>query len=63
MLFFSIGGTIPCGPLDQAEVDARSDVLTFQTTVMVRLSCACLSMYDRFTWYVCMYVCRRRSWR
>eukprot|EP01036_Dinobryon_divergens_P027208 gene27208-35939_t len=30
----SIGGTIPCGPLDQAEVDARSDVLTFQTAVM-----------------------------
>jgi len=30
----SIGGTIPCGPLDQAEVDARSDVLTFTTAVM-----------------------------
>jgi putative CocE/NonD family hydrolase len=26
----SIGGTIPCGPLDQQEVDKRSDVLTFQ---------------------------------
>jgi len=29
----SIGGSIPCGPLDQAEVDKRSDVLTFQTEV------------------------------
>ena len=29
----SIGGTIPCGPLDQSEVDKRSDVLTFQTEV------------------------------
>jgi len=27
----SIGGSIPCGPLDQAEVDQRSDVITFQT--------------------------------
>jgi putative CocE/NonD family hydrolase len=27
----SIGGTIPCGPLDQSTADARSDVLTFQT--------------------------------
>jgi predicted acyl esterase len=30
----SVGGTIPCGPLDQAEVDARSDVLTFTTPVL-----------------------------
>lgn len=30
----SIGGTIPCGPLNQVEVDKRSDVLTFQTEVM-----------------------------
>jgi putative CocE/NonD family hydrolase len=28
----SIGGSIPCGPLDQSEVDKRSDVLTFQTS-------------------------------
>ena len=27
----SIGGTIPCGPMDQSEVDKRADVLTFQT--------------------------------
>lgn len=27
----SIGGTIPCGPLDQSAVDGRADVLTFQT--------------------------------
>jgi hypothetical protein len=30
----SIGGSIPCGPLDQQEVDKRSDVLTFQTPLM-----------------------------
>lgn len=30
----SIGGSIPCGPLDQSEVDARSDVLKFQTPVL-----------------------------
>eukprot|EP00286_Rhodomonas_abbreviata_P028288 CAMPEP_0181292308 /NCGR_PEP_ID=MMETSP1101-20121128/2435_1 /TAXON_ID=46948 /ORGANISM="Rhodomonas abbreviata, Strain Caron Lab Isolate" /LENGTH=600 /DNA_ID=CAMNT_0023396765 /DNA_START=65 /DNA_END=1867 /DNA_ORIENTATION=+ len=30
----SIGGSIPCGPLDQAEQDARSDVLTFQTNTL-----------------------------
>jgi len=29
----SIGGTIPCGPLDQAPADARDDVLKFQTEV------------------------------
>lgn len=29
----SIGGSIPCGPLDQSEVDKRSDVLTFQTEI------------------------------
>lgn len=27
-----IGGSIPCGPMNQAEVDARADVLTFDTT-------------------------------
>ena len=26
-----IGGSIPCGPMDQSEVDKRDDVLTFQT--------------------------------
>jgi putative CocE/NonD family hydrolase len=26
-----IGGSIPCGPMDQSEQDKRSDVLTFQT--------------------------------
>jgi len=31
----SIGGSIPCGPLDQSEVDQRSDVLTFQTDVFI----------------------------
>jgi len=30
----SIGGSIPCGPLDQTEADARSDVLKFQTPVL-----------------------------
>jgi hypothetical protein len=30
----SIGGTIPCGPLDQAPADARADVLKFQTAVL-----------------------------
>ena len=30
----SIGGSIPCGPLDQSSADARSDVLTFQTRTM-----------------------------
>jgi len=29
----SIGGSIPCGPLDQSEVDKRADVLNFQTSV------------------------------
>jgi hypothetical protein len=29
----SIGGTIPCGPMDNSEVDKRSDVLAFQTEV------------------------------
>ena len=29
----SIGGTIPCGPLDQSPADLREDVLTFQTQV------------------------------
>jgi putative CocE/NonD family hydrolase len=29
----SIGGSIPCGPLDQTEADIRADVLTFQTEV------------------------------
>jgi len=29
----SIGGTIPCGPEDQGEVDTRHDVLSFQTEV------------------------------
>jgi len=29
----SIGGSIPCGALDQSEADARADVLTFQTPV------------------------------
>ncbi|GMH46700.1 hypothetical protein TrVE_jg373 [Triparma verrucosa] len=27
----SIGGSIPCGPLDQSEVDDRDDVLVFET--------------------------------
>ena len=27
----SIGGTIPCGPMDQTPADSRSDVLVFQT--------------------------------
>lgn len=30
----SIGGSIPCGPMDQAEVDQRADVLKFQTHVL-----------------------------
>jgi|EP01033_Poteriospumella_lacustris_P000179 hypothetical protein len=30
----SIGGTIPCGPLDQSPADARTDVLKFQTSVL-----------------------------
>ena len=30
----SIGGSIPCGPLDQAEADARADVLKFTTPVL-----------------------------
>jgi putative CocE/NonD family hydrolase len=30
----SIGGSIPCGPMDQAEVDQRADVLKFQTEVL-----------------------------
>ena len=30
----SIGGSIPCGPLDQTTVDVRSDVLTFNTAVL-----------------------------
>lgn len=30
----SIGGSIPCGPMDQAEIDERSDVLTFTTEVV-----------------------------
>lgn len=30
----SIGGSIPCGPLDQAEIDTRSDVVNFETSVM-----------------------------
>jgi putative CocE/NonD family hydrolase len=29
----SIGGSIPCGPLDQTPVDSRADVLTFDTPV------------------------------
>ena len=29
----TVGGSIPCGPLDQSEVDRRSDVLNFQTEV------------------------------
>ncbi len=29
----SIGGSIPCGPLDQSPIDSRSDVLTFDTAV------------------------------
>jgi putative CocE/NonD family hydrolase len=29
----SIGGTIPCGPLDQGDIDFRDDVLLFETTV------------------------------
>ena len=29
----SIGGTIPCGPMDNSPVDLRSDVLSFQTGV------------------------------
>lgn len=29
-----IGGTIECGPLDQAEIDKRSDVLVFNTEVL-----------------------------
>ena len=28
-----IGGSIPCGPLDQAAIDQRADVLKFQTPV------------------------------
>eukprot|EP01039_Chlorochromonas_danica_P009613 gene9613-10628_t len=35
----SIGGTIPCGPLDQAAVDQRSDVLTFQTATFTDELC------------------------
>lgn len=30
----SIGGSIPCGPLDQSAIDKRSDVLTFNTEVL-----------------------------
>mmetsp|Transcript_16047 Transcript_16047/g.11574 ORF Transcript_16047/g.11574 Transcript_16047/m.11574 type:complete len:599 (-) Transcript_16047:241-2037(-) len=30
----SIGGSIPCGPLDQTPADQRSDVLKFQTSVL-----------------------------
>ena len=30
----SIGGSIPCGPMDQSEVDQRADVLKFQTPVL-----------------------------
>lgn len=30
----SIGGSIPCGPLDQTVADQRSDVLKFQTEVL-----------------------------
>ena len=30
----SIGGSIPCGPMDQAEVDQRADVLKFQTPLL-----------------------------
>mmetsp|Transcript_10921 Transcript_10921/g.17788 ORF Transcript_10921/g.17788 Transcript_10921/m.17788 type:complete len:310 (+) Transcript_10921:902-1831(+) len=30
----SIGGSIPCGPLDQSVIDQRSDVLVFQTPVL-----------------------------
>ena len=29
-----IGGSIECGPLDQSEIDKRSDVLVFQTEVL-----------------------------
>jgi predicted acyl esterase len=29
-----IGGSIPCGPMDQSEVDKRDDVLLFQTPVL-----------------------------
>lgn len=29
----SIGGSIPCGPLDQSSLDTRADVLTFTTDV------------------------------
>jgi putative CocE/NonD family hydrolase len=29
-----IGGSIPCGPLDQSVVDARADVLLFETSVL-----------------------------
>ena len=32
-MFSDVGGSIPCGPLDQSEVDKRSDVLNFQTDV------------------------------
>ena len=28
-----VGGSIACGPLDQSVVDARSDVLNFETSV------------------------------
>jgi len=30
----SIGGSIPCGPLDQSEVDKRDDVVLFNTEVL-----------------------------
>jgi predicted acyl esterase len=30
----SIGGSIPCGPMDQSEVDKRGDVLKFQTPAL-----------------------------
>jgi predicted acyl esterase len=30
----SVGGDIPCGPLDQSQIDLRSDVLTFQTNIL-----------------------------
>jgi len=30
----SIGGSIPCGPLDQSEVDKRADVINFQTEAL-----------------------------
>eukprot|EP00604_Paraphysomonas_vestita_P002142 CAMPEP_0174821260 /NCGR_PEP_ID=MMETSP1107-20130205/6109_1 /TAXON_ID=36770 /ORGANISM="Paraphysomonas vestita, Strain GFlagA" /LENGTH=119 /DNA_ID=CAMNT_0016038091 /DNA_START=1038 /DNA_END=1394 /DNA_ORIENTATION=- len=35
----TVGGNnldMPCGPLDQAEIDQRSDVLTFETPVFSR---------------------------